>query len=103
MTQRYWFARRHASQTGQPTWSGRFRPISWEGWVCMLGFVVMMALGLALWVEASAQGVQSGWMGFVFLTVIGMGALFIAIRAKGDPNHTAADYKTGKVKNGDGS
>jgi hypothetical protein len=103
VTQRYWFARRSQSHVGKPMWFGSFRPITWEGWFCVAGFLALMTLGVGLWTEAGAQGMAGGWMGFVFLTVIGMGLLFVAIRGMGDPDHTAADYKTGKVKNGGAS
>ena len=103
MTQHYWFARRSQSHVGKPIWFGSFRPITWEGWACILGVIVLMTLGLGLWTEASAQGMGGGWMGFTFLTVIGIGLLFVAIRGMGDPDNTAADYKTGKLKNGGAS
>jgi len=103
MTQRYWFARRSQSHVGKPIWFGSFRPITWEGWACVLGCVVLITLGLGLWTEANAQGAGGGWMGFVFLTVIGVGLLFAAIKSNGDPDRIASDYKAGKVKNGSAS
>lgn len=100
MTQRYWFARRAQSHVGKPLWYGSFQPITWEGWASVAAFIALMTLGLGLWTETNAQGLGGGWMGFAFLTVIGFGILFIAVKSKGDPDRTAADYKTGKAKNG---
>ncbi len=100
MTQRFWFARRSKSHVGKPMWFGSFQPITWEGWVSVLGFVALMTLGLGLWTQSNTQGLGGGWMGFVFLSFMAVGMLFIAIKSKGDPDNTAADYRTGQVKNG---
>ncbi len=103
MTQRYWFARRSKSHVGKPIWFGSFQPITWEGWASVLVFIALVTLGLGLWTESNSQGVEGGWMGLVFLSFIGIGMLFIAIKTRGDLNTTAADYKTGKAKNGGAS
>ncbi|XBQ15551.1 MAG: hypothetical protein ABL308_11365 [Oceanicaulis sp.] len=98
MTRRYWFAPRRRDGAGQSALIGRVRPVSWQGWACVALFGACMAIGLALWTETAAQGLPRGWVGFAFLTIIGAGVLFAAISAKSDPDHTAADYRAGRVK-----
>lgn len=102
MTNRYWFARRSA-ESARPM-PRTVQPVSWEGWACIAACASLMGLGALMWVDAASQGVPGGWMGLVFLTVIGGGALFAAAGAKTDPDHTAADYRSGRVNsNSDGS
>ncbi|MFP4519858.1 MAG: hypothetical protein ACLFQ5_10415 [Oceanicaulis sp.] len=96
---RYWFARRRADRAGESALIGNFRPVSWEGWACIAVFGALVLVGALLWAESAAQGLPRGWLGFAFPTIIGAGILFIAVGAKGDPDHTAADYKAGRVKN----
>ncbi|MEQ8432767.1 MAG: hypothetical protein RIA71_00880 [Oceanicaulis sp.] len=98
MTNRYWFARRRADCAGQSALIGKFRPVTWEGWACIAVFAGLMVLGALLWAETASQGLERGWLGFAFPTIIGAGLLFAAMGAKSDPDHTAADYKAGRVK-----
>ncbi|MFP4519925.1 MAG: hypothetical protein ACLFQ5_10750 [Oceanicaulis sp.] len=98
MTSRYWFARRSRDGAGQSALIGRVRPVSWEGWACVGVFGACVAIGLAVWTETAAQGLPRGWVGFACLTIIDAGILFAAIGAKSDPDHTAADYRSGRVK-----
>jgi len=98
VTQRYWFARRRADSAGQSALIGKFRPVTWEGWACISVFAGLMVIGALIWADTAAQGLERGWLGFAFLTIIGAGILLAAVGAKGDPDHTAADYKAGRVK-----
>lgn len=103
MTQRYWFARRSAESAARPM-PHTVRPVSWQGWACIAACAALIGLGALMWVDAASQDLPGGWMGLVFLTVIGGGALFAAAGAKTDPDHTAADYRDGRVNtNLDGS
>lgn len=97
MTKRYWYARRRADQVGQSTMIGKFRPVSWEGWAMVAVFLGCMAMGAGLMFETTAQGLERGWVGFALLTVIGAGLLLWSVVTKGDPNHTVADYRLGRV------
>jgi hypothetical protein len=103
MTHRYWFDRRSADSTARPM-PHTVQPVSWEGWACIAACASLIGLGALMWVDAASQGLSGGWMGLVFLTVVGGGALFAAAGAKTDPDHTAADYRSGRVNtNSDGS
>ena len=103
MSTRYWFARRSAESAARPR-PHAVQPVSWQGWACIAACACLVGLGALMWVDAASQGLPGGWMGLVFLSVIGGGALFAAIGAKTDPDHTAADHKSGRVNtNSDGS
>ncbi|MEO1038301.1 MAG: hypothetical protein AAFX09_02065 [Pseudomonadota bacterium] len=97
MTKRYWYARRRADQVGRPTAFGKFHPIAWQGWAMFGVFLGCMAIGAGLMFEITAQGLERGWVGFALLTIIGGGLLLWSVVAKGDPNHTVADYRLGRV------
>lgn len=65
-------------------------------------FVGSMALGAGLWFESAGQGIERGWVGFVLLTFIGAGLLLASVGLTGDPDHTVEEYRSGRIKNGDG-
>lgn len=94
---RYWFARRSADSAARPM-PHTVQPVSWEGWACVAACAALTGLGALVWVDAASQGVPGGWMGLIFLTVIGGGALFAAVGAKTDPDNALADYRAGRVK-----
>lgn len=96
MTNRYWFARRSAESAARPM-PHTVQPVSWQGWACIAACAALVGLGALMWVDAASQGLPGGWMGLVFLTVIGGGLLVAAGGAKTDPDHTAADYRAGRV------
>lgn len=98
MTNRYWFARRSADSAGRPM-PHTVQPVSWEGWAVVAACSALIGLGALLWVDAARQGLPGGWMGLVFLTVVGGGGLTAATGAKTDPTHGAVEYKAGRVKN----
>ena len=98
MTKRYWFARRRGDQVGQSAAFGKFHPVSWQGWAMVGVFLGCMALGAGLMFDAMSQGAERGWVGFALLTIVGAGLLLWSVATKGDPNHTVADYRLGKVK-----
>lgn len=102
MARKYWFARRRAEDTGKPAWACSFLPLSWEGWAMIGVFVAAVALGAAIWTESAAQGLERGWVGFALLTLIGAGLLIAAVGMTCDPDHTVDDYRSGRVRNGDG-
>ena len=98
MINRYWFARRSADSAGARPMPHTVMPVSWQGWACIAACAALVGLGALMWVDAASQGLPGGWMGLVFLTVIGGGALFAAAGARTDPERTVADYRAGRVK-----
>jgi len=95
---RYWFARRFPVEVG----GDRMSPISREGWIVVWSFVAAMALGaVALFVFTLVF--QKPLIGFIILLVLaslGMTAFLMLAQQRGDKQHTADDYKQGRVTNG---
>jgi len=97
MSNRYWFARRFP--VGQP--GDRMDPISREGWMVVWSFAAALVAGfLALLVFTLAF--QRPLIGFIILLVLSslsMTALLMLSKQRGDPKHTAEDYRQGRVTN----
>jgi membrane protein implicated in regulation of membrane protease activity len=95
MSNRYWFARRFP--VGQP--GDRMDPISREGWLVVWGFAGALVLGfLALLIFTVAfQKPLIGFIILLVLTSLGMTALLMLSKQRGDLKHTAAEYKAGTV------
>lgn len=95
MANRYWFARRYP--VGQP--GDRMDPISREGWMVVWSFAAALVVGFLALVIFTIV-LQKPLLGFVALLILasfGMTALLMLSKQRGDQNHTAADYKAGKV------
>ena len=95
MSNRYWFARRFP--VGQP--GDRMDPISREGWLVVWSFAAALVAGfLALLVFTLAF--QKPLIGFIILLILAslsMTALLMLSKQRGDQQHTADDYKQGRV------
>ena len=105
MTKRYWFARRKEGQGPLARLAlGRYGPVTWEGYASTAAPAALAASGASMWMDARSQGVEGGWIGFVLLMTLAAGLYTVAVKAKSDPDHTVADYKSGRVNtNSDGS
>jgi membrane protein implicated in regulation of membrane protease activity len=95
MANRYWFARRFP--VGQP--GDRMDPVSREGWMVVWVFAAALVAGfVALLVFTLAfQKPLIGFIILLVLTSLGMTALLMLSKQRGDHKHTAAEYKAGTV------
>jgi hypothetical protein len=95
MANRYWFARRFP--VGEP--GDRMDPVSREGWIVVWSFAAALVVGfLSLLVFTIVF--QKPMIGFIIMLVLaslGMSALLMLSRQRGDQRHTAAEYKAGTV------
>jgi hypothetical protein len=90
----YWFARRFP--VGHPR--NAMAPVSREGWLVSLGFVLALVLGGAAYVVLDLAGYTI--LAIVVFALVAAAAGFAFIRTaqrKGDHNRTVADYRGKKV------
>ena len=95
----YWFARRFPVGHSRNAMS----PVSREGWLVVLAFLASVAVGGTAFAALAATG--SVVIGAVLFAVVAAlaGSMFVtAAVAKGDRNHTVADYRSGRVGRSDG-
>lgn len=95
----YWFARRFPVGHSRNAMS----PVSREGWLVVLAFLASMAVGGTAFAALAATG--SVVLGAVLFAVVAAlaGSMFItAAIAKGDRNHTVAEYRGGRVGRSEG-
>jgi fatty acid desaturase len=90
----YWFARRF------PVGHSRnaMMPVAREGWLVVLAFVASLAVGATAFIALAVTG--SVVVGAVLFAVVAglAGSMLITVAvAKGDRNHTVADYRAGRV------
>ncbi|MES1200499.1 MAG: hypothetical protein ABUS57_03510 [Pseudomonadota bacterium] len=84
-----WFARTRTSPR-----SRRMGPISWQGWVVVVGFAVSMTLGaVAMAIGFLTNHVALGVAAYVVLGGVGAACFIYASIAKGDASRTVADYR----------
>jgi hypothetical protein len=94
---KYWFARRFPP-SDKPR-SG-VAPISTEGRFVVAGFVAAIVLGGLSFGLLSFNGQMAFGVALFVLLAIAGGAMFIGFAiGRGDHNHTAEDYRTGRVVN----
>lgn len=94
----YWFARRYP--VGHPR--SAMAPVSREGWLVAASFAASMILGVVAFAALAIGGdIIIGAVVFVAVAIFGGGAFVTAAMAKGDRQHTVADYRSGRVGNGD--
>jgi hydrogenase/urease accessory protein HupE len=93
---KYWFARRFP--VGHPR--NAMAPISREGWLVVVAFVASLAIGALGFLGLALSGsLLLGVAIFVVLAASGLG-LFVSLASrKGDAQHTAEDYRAGRVSN----
>ena len=93
----FWFARRF------PVGHSRnaMAPVSREGWLVVASFIASMLLGGVAFVALAVSGdVIIGAAVFAAVAIFGGGAFVTAAMAKGDRNHTVADYRSGRAGGG---
>ena len=94
----YWFARRFPVGHSRNAMS----PVSREGWLVVASFIASMVLGGIAFAALAVDGdVVIGAVVFAAVSILGAGAFIAAAVAKGDRNHTVADYRAGRVPSGE--
>ena len=96
---KYWFARQRLDRP----FNRRMTPISREGWLVVAGFGACMVIGGAAMAAFMATSMPLiGIAIFAALAITG-GATFITLAYKrGDDQHSAEDYRLGRVSNEEG-
>lgn len=90
----YWFARRFPVGHSRNAMS----PVSREGWLVVASFMASMILGGVAFVALAVNGdVIIGAVVFAAVSIMGGGAFIAAAVAKGDREHTVADYRAGRL------
>ena len=93
--ERYWFARRFPVSDRRNSMS----PVSREGWRATWMYMATLATGAVAWGVLLSLGWW--WLGLaIFITATAGGAWYYITTARrhGDPLHTVADYKAGRVQ-----
>lgn len=95
----YWFARRFPVGHSRNAMS----PVSREGWLVVLAFLASMAVGgTAFAALAVAGSVVLGAVLFAVVAALAALMFITAAVAKGDRNHTVAEYRSGRVGRSEG-
>lgn len=97
MSNRYWFARKFPLSEG----GDRMSPINSMGWMVVTLFVSCLiagAVGLALF-SFTYRAPFVGVLTLVGFAILGTVVFLVAAYTKGDKQHTADDYKAGRVRN----
>jgi purine-cytosine permease-like protein len=86
----YWFARRFP--VGHPRHA--MGPISREGWLVVLAFVLAMIAGavIGMWLGLSGAPFW-GVISFAVIAIIAGAVLIVMANSKGDHQRTVADYR----------
>jgi hypothetical protein len=87
----FWFARRFP--LGHPRTA--MAPVSREGWIVVVAFIVAMALGGIIFILLALAGAfVLGLVVFVLLAAAGGGLFILLASAKGDASRTVHDYRS---------
>ncbi len=95
MSKEYWFARRFPPSDRRRAMA----PVHWKGYAVTLAFVSGLTLGGVAFAWMGASGYF--WQGVVVFAIAALvsGGWFIAVAtAKGDPQRTVADYRSGNAR-----
>lgn len=94
---RYWFARQFPLTEAGNT---RMMPVSAAGWAVVMLLAGCLIAGLAglIVFSFSYRSPFVGLLTFIGFAAIGTVAFALAVKFKGDTQHTVAEYRAGNVK-----
>lgn len=98
MASRYWFARKFPVTEPKAT---RMSPVSTEGLMVVTFFVAALLAGAAglLLYTLAFRAPALGFVVFVTFVLAGTAVFVAALKWRGDTQHTADEYKSGRISN----